>query len=175
MSYSVLPCANTLWRVQRQTSSVVTAWVRVVTQRINERDNSTEVLLLLATARAKSVKRCRVSNWICGPTTFDLATLVQTLQTLQTTTNSVIVQLQHGNALRFSLLLLQILCIYVDSDLKACIHTHVESQPNWITTYHLWNSNWEMPGWNFCTITSNTFSTSLLDCLAYGQHTFSPT
>ena len=52
---------------------------------------ATKVFLLLATARAKSVKRCRVSNWICGPTTFDLVTLVQTLQTLQTTTNSVIV------------------------------------------------------------------------------------
>ena len=51
----------------------------------------TEVFLLLATARARSAKCCIVSNWICGPTTFDLVTLVQTLQT---TTNSVIVR-QH--------------------------------------------------------------------------------
>ena len=49
-------------------------------------DICTEIFLLLVMAIAKSVKCFRV-------TTFDLVTLVQTLQRLQTTTNSVIVVL----------------------------------------------------------------------------------
>ena len=47
----------------------------------------TEIFLLLAMTTAKSVKRFRM-------TTFDLVTLVQTLQRLQTTTNSVVVVLR---------------------------------------------------------------------------------
>ena len=67
---------------------------------------STEIFLLLAMAIAKSVKCFRV-------TTFDLVTLVQTLQRLQTTTNSVIVVLRFTF---FTVLLLQgvvnLLCTY---------------------------------------------------------------
>ena len=47
----------------------------------------TEIFLLLAMTTAKSVKRFRM-------TTFDLVTLVQALQRLQTSTNSVIVVLR---------------------------------------------------------------------------------
>ena len=49
----------------------------------------TEIFLLLAMAIAKTVKYCTESI-----TAFDLVTLVQTLQRLQTTTNSVIVVLR---------------------------------------------------------------------------------
>ena len=53
----------------------------------------TEVFLLLATAKAKAVRDCRVSN---DHNCFDLVTLVQTLHTctLQTATNPIIVWLR---------------------------------------------------------------------------------
>ena len=51
---------------------------------------NTDVFLLLATAKAKAVRSCRVSN---DRNCFDLLTLVQTLHTLQTTTDSIIVWL----------------------------------------------------------------------------------